>query len=146
MEGFRLRGKIMEREILCSVIKVWCSFPAWTISAGPTLQWVFIRLSKRSLDDPLIKVCRSNPSFLLNVSLVCQRIFNRTTQYCQPYAQDRRCTYNVTLWPIGVSIIPVEKAIVITFSGVCVCSFGYSICNAHAPYWHVSCLAPQKKN
>ena len=51
--------------------------------------------------------------------------------------QDRKCTYNVTLRHVRVTIIEVEKAVTITYSELCVCSLTHLAYNVHAPYCHL---------
>ena len=57
--------------------------------------------------------------------------------------QDRRCTYNVTLWHVRVTIVESGQAIIITyceFVCVCVCVFvalGIQRAMRIAPYCHL---------
>jgi hypothetical protein len=46
--------------------------------------------------------------------------------------------YNITLWRVCATIVAEESSMYYIF-WVCVCSFGYTACNAHAPYYIVIC-------
>jgi hypothetical protein len=51
--------------------------------------------------------------------------------------KDRQCTYNVTLRRVRATTV-VGKSNKYYIYRVCVCSLRYPICNAHAPYCHLS--------
>jgi hypothetical protein len=50
--------------------------------------------------------------------------------------QDTQCTYIVTIRRVLATIIAVESSKYCIIS-VCICSFSYKTCNAHAPYCHL---------
>jgi len=47
--------------------------------------------------------------------------------------KERQCTSNVTLRLVRAIIVVVEKQCVLHNLSVCICSFRYTACNAHAP-------------
>jgi hypothetical protein len=57
------------------------------------------------------------------------------------YEQDRQCTYNVTLSRVPATIVAAEMQWVLYNLSVCICSFRYPACNAHAP--HCICGLPR---
>jgi hypothetical protein len=50
----------------------------------------------------------------------------------------RQRKYRVTLRHVRATIFAVEKQRVLYILSVCICSFRYPACNAHAPYCHLS--------
>jgi hypothetical protein len=55
--------------------------------------------------------------------------------------EDIQCTYYVTLRHLRASTAAVEKQRASHIVNVCVCSFSYPACNAHAPYCNVCPVA-----
>ena len=53
----------------------------------------------------------------------------------------RQCTVriNATLRRVRVTIVAVEKQLILHILSVCVCSLRYAACGAHAPYYTVIC-------
>ena len=62
-------------------------------------------------------------------------IISRITGPKNRYKQDRECTHNAALRRVSVTMVVVEKGIIIFC--VCVCSLRYPACNAQAPYCYL---------
>jgi hypothetical protein len=57
--------------------------------------------------------------------------------YCIYFKKDKQRTCNVTLRRVRANTVAVEKQWVLHNLSVCICSFRYPACHAHAPWFHL---------
>jgi hypothetical protein len=88
-----------------------------------------LRLTATMLERGAGRKKRGEEGHLWPLSLAIHRHEGRKLE------QGRQCTYNVTMRRVRTAIVAVEKQCYLFW--VCVCSFMYRACNAHAPCCHL---------